>query len=220
MGAVRSSVELRLREAGIALRSQSEAERLKWSRMAPDTRAAQLSAAHTAARGRKATLAERTLRARTVEREQIQTTEAERTLRGMLDERGIIAIPQKAVGPYNCDLGAFPVAVEIFGGDWHFSGRHLARAPKRLRYLMDRGWSVLMVQITERYPLDAAVADYVANFIHAARGEPASRREYRVIRGAGETLAAGRSDDHEISIVPALRNMRDKGAGGYEAISR
>ena len=38
-------------------------------------------------------------------------TRHELTLRDLLIERGIRTIPQQAIGPYNCDLGANPVAV-------------------------------------------------------------------------------------------------------------
>src|SRR4051812_21903961 len=48
----RSVVASRLQKAGVQLRGQSEAERLKWSKMGETERAAQVAAAHAASRGR------------------------------------------------------------------------------------------------------------------------------------------------------------------------
>jgi hypothetical protein len=124
----------------------------------------------------------------------------------MLEERGVSCIQQQAIGPYNCDLGAFPVAVEIFGGNWHFSGAHLARSEERTRYLLNAGWHVLMVQATANHPIDAATADYIAVYVKEARRDLSVLREYRVIRGAGETIAGGSANDEHISIVPTLKN--------------
>jgi hypothetical protein len=137
----------------------------------------------------------------------------------MLQDRGIPTIAQQAIGPYNCDLGAYPVAVEVFGGGWHWYGDHVAIVPKRFRYILDAGWHILAVKIDAAFPLTSVTADYIAAYIQQARSDPSSRREYRVIRGAGETLASGSADDDQISIVPTFTAGRNV-LGQYTRVPR
>ena len=127
--------------------------------------------------------------------------------------------PQHAIGPYNCDLGAYPVAVEIFGGNWHWSGRHLLRSPERFRYILNAGWHILVLHITRRCPVTIEIADYVAAYVDETRRDPARRREYRVVGRAGELLTAGSVDDDEITIIPTFTSGRDS-LGRYKRISR
>ena len=221
-GCARSAIRPRLVRAGVTIRSPSAAETLKWSKMTGATRKRQVAAAHAASRGRRKTFTEKARMARTIEKRGLHISESERTLAAMLRVRGIDGvIPQQAIGPYNCDLGAAPVAVEVFGGEWHWSGRHLLRTPRRFRYLMKKGWHILVVHVTpRRYPLTKRAADDVAAYIQRMRRHPTLRREYRVIRGTGEAVASGCVDDKKISIVWALTLGRDSVTGRYKGVPR
>src|SRR5690606_37643437 len=109
-----------------------------------------------------------------------------------------------AIGPYNCDLAVHPVAVEVFGGGWHWHGAHYARAEERFRYIMNEGWYVLVVVVgfNGRFPLTPAVGDYVASEIERARRDPSLVGQYRVVWGAGEFSTGGRLEDDHFSIEP------------------
>ncbi|HZU75950.1 MAG TPA: hypothetical protein VFA70_04245, partial [Dehalococcoidia bacterium] len=127
LGCTRKTIASRLREAGVALRGRHDAELLKWRQMRSEDRERQIRAAHAASTGRTLPDDEKRRRALTIQARGLHISAAERQLRALLSERGIETIPQQAIGPYNCDLGAEPVAVEVWGGNWHWTGRHITR---------------------------------------------------------------------------------------------
>ena len=217
LGITRGPIRRHLLEAGVQPRGRSEAETLRWTQMTSGQRAAQVAAAHAAVLGTKKSPAD--LAARAIHKQQNWTgliTPSEATLRQMLDERGLPTVPQQAIGPYNCDLGAFPVAVEIYGGNWHWYGRHIARTPERFRYLFNRGWHIIAVHVVASRPLKAAAADYIVAFHQQASRNPAAPREYRVIRGDAQPLASGCENDDEISLKSPFNYRRNRAARDYE----
>lgn len=192
-----------LRKRGVVIRSRQEAERLKWTRMTPEQRQRQVQAAHEANRGRTVTRETLERTAKTLEAKGLHDSRQERQLADLLRERGIEVRPQMAVGPYNCDLGAPPVAVEVFVGNWHWSGRHLRRPEERVREFFDHSMHLLVVWLAEApYDITPALAEHAVAYIEAARGNPTSWREYRVVRGDGETVAVARSDRDDWTLVP------------------
>jgi hypothetical protein len=205
---------------GIHVRDKSEGETLKWSRMSPEGRANQVRAAHDAVRGVKHSWQRQLDHARYIESRGI-LTESEAFLAELLAERGLTVVPQQAIGPYNCDLGASPVAVEVLGGYFHLFGPRLTKYLKRTRYILDAGWHVLMlIDDVRRFPIGPASADYVVAYVEDARRNPAALREYRVVRGAGKLVACGSAKDDDISFVMTLGrgdnppDRRDDGALG------
>jgi len=219
-GVARSAIGRCLVRGGVERRTASQAEALKWSAITdPQARRRQVAAANEAARGRIVAIESKIKHALTVMARRLQASPIEDRLAAMLAGRGIGVVAQEAVGPYNCDLGAFPVAVEVFGGSWHWHGRHMARTPDRIRHFLNRGWHVLMVKVDGRNQLTEATADYVAAYVQQARRNPAAPREYRVIRGAGETVAAGRGDDDDITIKPTLGRGRNT-SGQHATVPR
>ncbi|HLE14508.1 MAG TPA: hypothetical protein VI776_07155 [Anaerolineales bacterium] len=214
----RPAIHKRLMEANVKIRSHSEAGLLRASKMTPIERQRQATAAHKAATGRIKTLEEQCMAART--RQTIcKQSPYEIAFSEMLVIRNIPTIPQFAIGPYNCDLAAEPVAMEIYGGGWHWSGDHLARVPKRFRYLLDSGWHILVIALNWRYPLSPASADYAAAFIQTARSDPSQGREYRVILGTGELITSGSAEDDNISIKPPFTRGHNS-IGQYTRISK
>jgi very-short-patch-repair endonuclease len=103
---------------------------------------------------------------------------------GWLAERGVRVIPQLAVGRYNIDLAAWPVAVEI-----HLKpGNPLRHGPtmERIKYLASEGWRVLYVWSKRGKLTEAAAAD-VVRWLWL----PGDAGDYRVIRGTAEFVAEG-----------------------------
>lgn len=118
-------------------------------------------------------------------------------------------IPQQAVGPYNVDFGANPVAVEVWGGAFHFSRDHT----KRFRYLADQGWHLIIVYSdSKRSPITIGAADYIVAFLEQSCLDPTAPREYRVIWGNGEVFAAGSLNDDNIARVVPRKHFLGQGA--------
>jgi hypothetical protein len=186
---------------------RGEAERRKWAGMTAEQRAAQVTAAHDAVRGSTKEYADLCARALTKQERLIGATEEEGMLAAALGARGIATVQQQAVGKYNLDVGAAPVAVELFGGGWHAYGTHAARLPQRVKDIADAGWNMLIIWTHTGargvFPLhlDAAAQDAAAYYERSSR-DPSFRRQYRVIWGTGQLLAAGSVDDDQVTLVP------------------
>lgn len=210
LGVDRSAIKPRLIKAGVKRRGRSEAELLKWSKLSIDARRRQTASANRAARGRVRGFPELRKQAHARQMGGAQST-YELQLINLLLDLGVDVVPQQAIGPYNCDLGIYPVAVEVFGGGWHFSGRHLARTPKRIRYLMDRGWSILMIVVDPRRNqiITGITASDVHSYVKLMRGQPPPSPEYRVVRSTGETMTKGSFDDDERTIMETFCGRKD-----------
>ena len=209
-----------LAKHGVKTRNRSEQQFARMARATDDEIAHLVKKAHDATRGRKATNGELIKRALTLEsRPSTFDSKGERDLAAMLLDRGINTIPQKAIGRYNCDLAAYPVAVEVFGGHWHWHGDHLARTEERVNYMLNQGWTVLMVANTETYPITNEVADYISSYIERFRSDPTIACEYRVIWGAGKFTTCGGLNDENFSIKPPFTNARNSTNGQYMTIT-
>jgi very-short-patch-repair endonuclease/uncharacterized protein (DUF433 family) len=203
-GVSRTVINRRLLAEGVPLRDSGQANRLMMSNRSNEENLRNVRAAHVAARGRTTTFEELCKRAATREQRQLHVSPYELLFREWLSERGIESVPQKAIGTYNADLAAFPVVVEIFGGNWHGHDRHASRAPERFRYLLDSGWNVVIVWVDRRqYGISTDCADYIAAFVEQSRADPSFRGEYRVIWSDGKEVPSNRLNLDNISLVPS-----------------
>jgi len=179
----------RLLTAHIDPRTQSEAEKLKWARMTPTQRERQVRAAHIAVRGRTLSFREKHAQALGKEKALCHVVPIETELATTLRTYGFLITQQKAIGVYNVDIAIHvpPIAVEIFGGSWHCYGGHLARFHKRVKYILDEGWHVVIIWLdARRYPLGKGAVEYLIALRQELSGNPASRCQYRVILGNGQ----------------------------------
>ena len=200
-GVSRNLVRRRLLRQGIQPRDQSASMYLRMAQMTAAERSQLAAASHEAVRGRVVSLAEKERHALGVQRTLGNVSPGERFLVAMLKERGVDnLIQQKAIGPYNVDIAAGTVAVEVLGGGWHNSKPH----GKRLRYLLDRGWDVIYIWVDGLWsPLGSGAAEYVVAHLQFRQSHPATRRCYRVIRGSGELVTAGEFDGGDVpDVVP------------------
>lgn len=183
----------------IKRRGCSKAANNRWDGMTATERKAAISNAIEFNRGKKLSYNHLCKVAKGVERNQSNMSASEKFLFDLLLERGINTIPQKAVGKYNIDLAVFPLGIEIFGGFWHASKpNHI----ERTRYLLDNGWNMLFIWThATRSPLCQAVAEYVVTYLDELSRNPSPIRQYRVIRGDGQELSRGSSNDDSITLV-------------------
>lgn len=202
LGVSRGVITRRLNEAGVVRRSHSAAAVLRYQTMPLEERRKIVRAANEASRGRRHTFEERCLMARTHEARQTGISERERVLQRLLAACGVEARLQTAIGPYNADLTTGAVAVEVFGGHWHGSGRHAQRARKRTRYILDQGWVLVVVWDTKRHPLGVRAAQNIVALAKAASLDETLRRQHWVIWGCGEPPPGGGRDMDDIAGVP------------------
>ncbi len=215
----RPAIDRRLREQGVDLRNRSASMYVRMARATPEQRAAWAEAAHDAVRGKPAKGHEK--RAKTYEhRGFCNSSPQELRLIELLKAAGVEVTPQKAIGYYNCDIAIPGVAVEIFGGNWHGSGRRARRQIERTRFILNSGWDLLVILSDARSPVTPATADYIVAYAQERRANQAARREYRVIRCTGELVASGCADTENIAFIGPTTITRDKATGRYKSIPR
>lgn len=198
LGRARSVVERTLREQGVEIRGNSDAEEAKWERIKDEGREAverQLASAWEARREKGSSMSE--LRNRAKAREEtlgVRMSPHEATLCEELVSRGYEPVRQKAVGVRNLDL-AFPedtVAVEVMGDEFP---RPNSRHGQQIKYLLDRDWAVLGVRIPDESAFNpVVVCDKIISFRDLARRDESLFGKYGMIRGDGDPFAR-RSND-------------------------
>lgn len=199
----RGVVERWLRNAGLPIRSSSEAGVLRMGRMTAAERKQLASASHAARRGQIVSDEVQEKIAATRERIQYggRTSPGTDVLCAMLHSDDISHVREKAVGRYNVDI-ALPessVAVEVLGGNWHGAKPiHARRTPD----ILNRGWHILFVWDIKRCKVGPGAYNEIVAFAQFASENPSARREYRVIRGDGKLLAVGHADDDEFPLIP------------------
>lgn len=162
--------------------------------MTPEQRAAQVAAAHDAARGRRARPEESARRAITIERQARdglrKPSSGESLMLGWLAEAGLECTFQKAVWRYNLDIAIGEhFGVEILGGCWHAMKDRRVKEASRLKELLSRGWCVAYVWNTSSMPMNRWCAEQVVSFYKVASAFPSSRGKYWVVRGDGKITA-------------------------------
>lgn len=188
----RSTFRIWLHEAGVEPRGRSAAMYARMARTSPAERMALAQAAHDAMRGTKRGYAELVARAGGKSR-LCKTTPVEDKLTAALRARGLSVVQQRGIGPFNVDVAIKEprVAVEVFGGNFHASGRHLARHWKRCEHILDAGWTLVVVWVDgRRYPFGIGCTEYIVTLCNELRALPSERRQYRVILGNGNPAPA------------------------------
>lgn len=222
-GIGRNVLTRRFRLNHVDVRSQSEAERLKWAERRKDPEAVrrQCSAAWSARSGSSDTWEVKLKRARTRYKRVLHASPYEAALAACISDRGFDMSPQFAAGPYNLDLALYPllVAVEVESATSRAQWRALRR--KRLEYLLDRSWSVIVATFA---PPDSSngwtrprdrlrngtfapengknpdrtfdverVADKLVAYFHSLGGLPSPRGQYGVIGREAQPVPLRRS---------------------------
>lgn len=208
-GVSRDVIRRRLVKAGVEPRNRSDAMFVRMAHASPEERSRLADAAHAAVRGKPRSTEFLISRAKGIETlgaAHGTVSAAEILLASMLRGYWLQVTHQKAIGPYNADLAAGTVAVEVLGGSWHRSKRHR----KRLRYLLDAGWDVIFVWVDGlHYPLGRGAAEYVAAHCEFRSRNPAAPRCYRVIRGDGKFVAEGSADGDDLPDVLPISDRPD-----------
>jgi very-short-patch-repair endonuclease len=187
LGVSRAVVKRTLDSAGVTRRSQSDAMRTRLAKMTPAERSELAKNAHDAVRGSKRTQEQLEKRARGVERNKGNVSEAESLVASAFEARGYGVVQQKAFGVYNVDIyvPSLNLVVEVLGGAWHSNKPHR----RRLTYLTGLGLNLVAVWVDGRNsPLDKE--SLVESLVSA---KPYSG--FRVFTGNGKKLIASFQDE-------------------------
>jgi len=193
LGISRPVISRFLRQRGASIRGAHEQQRMSLVHIPREERRRWTLAAHAAVRGKRQAKEHRLKIAATRERDGIGIARLEVILADLLRERGWTVIPQKAICQYNVDM-AFaeaPVAVEVFGGQWHTVRRHAARYRRRTKDILDAGWHLCVIWVIKSYPLEITGVDKLVALAEFARANPSAPRQEQVIYGNGEPCAIG-----------------------------
>lgn len=215
-GVSRNVIVRILQENGVTPRNRSEGMYARMAATSPEERIALSAAAHAAVRGVPRSEEELIQRARTRETCLTVTSRVEIAAAEMLVARGFDVCAQKAVGKYNIDIAITEprIAVEFFGGMWHGHGRHAARFNERSEYILDSGWTLVIIWILRDYPLESGAIDYIVSLAEKLRSTEPTRCEKHVIRGDGNFTTTGCSNLKYRPIIPGPQ-PRDNVTGRY-----
>lgn len=151
----------------------------------------------------------------------IKTSRLEREFAAILDKKGIDYLFQKNIGPYNADFVIGTVAVEIWGGQFHFTGAHLERSPRRFKYFMDSGFDAVIIPTEPgNSKITAGLAEEAIRQIQFLCTNPPAIREYRMIWRDGNFTTRFRNDGEDLSFERPFRNARDATTGRYYRVAK
>lgn len=137
-----------------------------------------------------------------------QQSPEERDLKQRLSVLGLETEPQRPIGTYNCDLAAPPVAVEVWGGNWHFAKGGAAHQANRLEYLFSEGWALVVVWLVQGFALSDRAAHAVLGFVEGARQHASPAGQYWMVRGDGEPLVSGKFQGSGLTVMDRLSRGR------------
>lgn len=205
-GISRTALGRAFRERGVELRGQSDSERLKWAAMDVDARQRQVAAAHAAARGRVDRLSTKLARAKTRYERLLHRGHLEDDVGSALRRMGHQVDWQFPVGPYNVDvvMHECSIAVEISCGGGKATRRALA--PKRTKYIVDAGWTVIFVEAPKRRGVPST--ERIAERLHSLSQEVGRHHpgagQYGVIGGHGDPLPGACPHFDHLARIPGL----------------
>lgn len=160
---------------GLSVRSHSEARKNMWKSVTPKQKTKYLKAAHEKMRGRPRSFDELCKRAITREKWPTAFSDQEKYLVKSLKLSGLSYSLQKACGPFNIDFALDgKIAIEVFGGRWHGTGRHAKRFKRRSEYLLKEGWRIIIIWLVKRHYRKnwSASLDTMHSLIREAQQDP------------------------------------------------
>lgn len=169
----RNVVRRQLERFNVKPRTQSEAESLKWSKMAEEQRKIQTSSAHKASKGvPKSTDAKITIaKARERIKYDYLIGPGEIKFIQQLINRGIDFVHQKAVKFYNVDVAVGNIAVELTASRCRYTNFN-PKEIKRAKNLLECGFHTLAVQFDTEETLVECTDDIIRTIYEMSSLEP------------------------------------------------
>lgn len=202
IGVNRTTINRHLVENGIVLRGQSEACKLKWSKMTETERKRQVQKAHQTVRGTKHSIATK-----------IKTAKSfyQRGLRVGLFEIELIEILSKYftvrhqvnIGIYNIDIAIDipPIAIEV-----QMNNRSKITTPKslqRIKYISSKGFFIIYIISLDKYAsIDLfSVAQKIISFIQVNSSNHSIYGKYMMIGGDGKPFPSDRYNFNNLTRI-------------------
>lgn len=159
--------------------------------------------AHDAVRGKKRTYSDLCHRSMGIEANPTKMSRWETYFKDFLVANNIPFTFCKSVGKYNVDFAiGSSIAVELFGGAFHATGRAADRMHERMKFLIDNGWNVYVIWCLSKESciFSGCFDDFIA-FMNMASGNKSSVGQYRVIWSDGDFISAGSVESDYLAAV-------------------
>lgn len=133
--------------------------------------------------------------------------ESEQLIYDRLVTSGYDVIPQLAVGKYNVDLSIreCSVAIEICCRGTFRGYVNESRLAKRVKKLGESGWHTYVLVAEDFADISRIGIDDMLAWLDFTKRSPTILREYRVVRGSHDLLAAGKSNCKNLpSIIDSI----------------
>lgn len=211
-------IERVIRENGVVLRGRGAQQQARMDKATPAEKRALVRNANIAARGSVRTFATKCKLAKSLAgRVDVHHVSAlEDAFAEMLDDANVTCTRQVACGPYLCDFVIDSIAVEIWGGNYHFSGLHIARAPERFKYILDTMKAAIIITVNNTNPLTPRlIKALVANIDELSR-HPTLSGEYRMLWSNGDYVTGNCLDGDNFTFKYPFANSRNTRSGRYE----
>jgi very-short-patch-repair endonuclease/transposase len=174
--------------------------------------------AHEAVKGIVRTYSDLSRRANSNERASYSGSRWETYFADWLSSQSMDFTRNKAVGKYNIDfaVGA-SVAVELYGGAFHSSGRAAARLDERTRYILNQGWNLYIIWcLSKESGISSNCFNDFITFYEFAGINESVRGQYRVIWSDGDFVSSG-SDEADYNSVIIPHAMRHNALSKYRS---
>lgn len=188
----RTTIVKRLNDHGIQARGRSESMVQRMENASPEERKKLTAKANETTRGRTIGFQELCNRAIGVEKA-CKIYRSELLASKVFNKLGIYPLFQKAIGPYNVDLfiEKDAIAVEIYGGGWHATGKASILFRKRFDYLLNAGILPCIVWVDKNFPLEVSVCKKIIILGKKSRHNKSIRSHEHVFRGDGQPTTCG-----------------------------
>lgn len=201
LGIERVVIHRRLIEAGVHIRSGSEANFLRFQRSTEAERKAITLAARRAAF--KAGVYDR-LPSFAAQKKVKRIGAGEKEMLEKLRERGLAPIAQRPEGFYNIDICVGSVAVEV--ASYPLVGFMLKKMGSRIKYLSGKGYTVIYVCFKRLNQLLAQI-DEVVSLIEESYRLPAKARKHLMIRCGSNRFTRVKNDRGQFSCIPTAEEF-------------
>ncbi len=175
-------------------------------------------AAHDAIKGAKRTYEDLCKRAIAKQFNHPKLTRWESLFFDFLRANDIPFTCSKAIGKYNVDfLVDTSIAVELFGGSFHATGRAADRLHERMKFLIENGFNVYIVWcLSDETSIFPGCFDDFVTFRKSISGNETPVGQYRVIWSDGDFISCGSLEsDYLAAVKPAT--FRNNALSKYKA---
>lgn len=206
IGVDRSTIRTCLIKSGVHIRSQSESELLKWSKMNLEQRKNQVKKANETIRnlGKEFHRQSSIKQAKAKEQSLSKVGSLEIEFFNQLQSLGKKGIMQKAVDVYNIDIAIGNTAVEVHANSSIPHNHPYYRG--RIKNLLKLGWNVIYIKCTGKVLIERA-ADKVSQMIDFIESNKPLVSQYGMISGSGQLIATGSLNGDDLSCVKALNGI-------------